>query len=52
MCKQYKIESSSFSDIYGDSYKMNYQYTSDSSKDDRHIRKRKFKPYEENIRRI
>ena len=33
--------------MYGDSHKQNYQYTSDSSEDNHHTRKRKFKPYEE-----
>ena len=41
-----KIESSSSSEIYGDSHKKNRQYTSDSSEDNYHSRKRKFKPYE------
>ena len=45
--KQFKIESSSSSEVYGDSHKKNYQYTSDSSEDNHHTRKRKFKPYEE-----
>ena len=45
--KQSKIESSSSSEIYGDPHRNNYQYTSDSSKDNNHSRKRKFKPYEE-----
>ena len=44
--KQSKIESSSSFDIYGDPHK-NYQYTSDSSEDNHHSIKRKFKPYEE-----
>ena len=42
-----KIESSSSSKVYGDSHKLNYQYTSDSSEDNHHTRKRKFKPYKE-----
>ena len=45
--KQFKIESSSSSEVYGDPHKKNYQYTSDSSEDNHHTRKRKFKPYEE-----
>ena len=45
--KQSKFESSSSSEIYGDPHKKNYQYTSDSSEDNHHTRKRKFKPYEE-----
>ena len=47
--KQSKIEGSSFSEIYGDSHKNNCQYTSDSSEDNYHSRKRTFKPYEENL---
>ena len=43
--KQSKIESSSSFEIYGDPHKKNYQYTSDSSKDNHHTRKRKFKTY-------
>ena len=45
--KQFKIESSLSSEVYGDPHKNNYQYTSDSSEDNHHTRKRKFKPYEE-----
>ena len=45
--KQFKIESSSSSEVYGDPHKNNYQYTSDSSEDNHHTRKKKFKPYEE-----
>ena len=45
--KQSKIESSSSSEIYGDPHRKNYQYTSDSSEDNHHSRKRKVKPYEE-----
>ena len=30
--------------MYGDSHKQNFQYTSDSSEDNHHTRKRKFKP--------
>ena len=45
--KQSKIESSSSSEIYGDSHRKNCQYTSDSSEDNYHSRKIKFKPYEE-----
>ena len=47
MSKQSKIESSSSSEIYGDSHRKNRQYSSDSSEDNYHSRKRKFKPYEE-----
>ena len=42
--KQIKIESSSSSEVYGDSHKQNFQYTSEEN---HHTRKRKFKPYEE-----
>ena len=45
--KQIKIESSSYSEVYGDSHKQNFQYTSDSSEYNHHTRKRKFKPYKE-----
>ena len=45
--KQIKIESSSYSEVYGDSHKQKFQYTSDSSEDNHHTRKRKSKPYEE-----
>ena len=45
--KQWKIESSPSSEIYGGSHRKNRQYTSDSSEDNYHSRKRKFKPYEE-----
>ena len=44
-----KNESSSYSEVYGDSHKQNFHYTSDSSEDNHHTRKRKFKPYEENL---
>ena len=44
---QFKIGSSSSSEIYDDSHRKNRQYTSDSSEDNYHSRKRKFKPYEE-----
>ena len=44
--KQIKNESSSSSEVYGDSHKQNFQYTSDNSEDNHHNRKRKFKPYE------
>ena len=50
--KQIKIESSSSSDVYGDSHKKNYQYTSDSSEDNYHTRKIKFKLLQRNIWRI
>ena len=39
--KQIKIESSSSSEVYGDPHKKNYQYTSDSSEDNYHTRKKK-----------
>ena len=45
--EQSKIGSSSSSEIYGDPHRKNYQYTSDSSEDNHHSRKIKFKPYEE-----
>ena len=45
--KQFKIESSLSSEVYGNPHKNNYQYTSDSSEDNHHRKKRKFKPYEE-----
>ena len=45
--KQFKIKSSLSFEIYGDSHRKNRQYTSDSSEDNHHSRKRKFKPYEE-----
>ena len=43
--KQIKNESSSSSKVYGDLH--NSHYTSDSSEDNHHTRKRKYKPYEE-----
>ena len=45
--KHSKIESSSSSEIYGDSHRKNHQYSSDSSEDNYQSRKRKYKPYEE-----
>ena len=45
--KQVKNKSSSSSEVYGDSHRQNFHYTSDSSEDNHHTRKRKFKPYEE-----
>ena len=45
--KQFKIESSSSFEVYGDSHRQKFQYTSDSSEYNHHTRKRKFKPYEE-----
>ena len=45
--KQVKNESSSSSEVYGDLHKQNFHYTSDSSEDNHHTRKIKFKPYEE-----
>ena len=47
MSKHSKIESSSSSEIYGDSHRKNCQYSSDSSEDNYQSRKRKYKPYEE-----
>ena len=47
MSKQSKIESSSSSEIYGDSQRKNQQYSSDSSEDNYQYMKRKYKPYEE-----
>ena len=44
--KQFKIKSSSSSEVYGYPHKKNYQYTSDSSEDNHHTRKRNFEPYE------
>ena len=38
--KQFKIESSSSSEVYGDPDKKNYQYTSDSREDNHHMRKK------------
>ena len=52
--KHSKIESCSSSEIYGDSYRKNHQYSSDSSEDNYQSRKGKYKPYEEiweNLRR-
>ena len=43
--KQIKNESSSSSEVYGDQH--NSHYTSDSSEDNRHTRKMKYKSYEE-----
>ena len=43
--KQVKNESSSSSKVYGD--KHNSHHTSDSSEDNHHTRKRKYKTYEE-----
>ena len=45
--KQVKNESISSSKVYGDLHKQKFHYTSDSSEDNDHTRKRKFKPYEE-----
>ena len=42
--KQSKIESSLSAEIYGDSHRKNHQYSSNSSEDNYHSR-RKFKPY-------
>ena len=38
--KQVKNESSSSCEVYGDSHKQNFHYTSDSSEDNHHTRKR------------
>ena len=43
--KQIKNESSSSSEAFGD--QRNSHYTRDSSEDNPHTRKRKYKPYEE-----
>ena len=43
--KQIKNQSSSSSEVFGD--QRNSHYTSDSSEDNHHTRKRKYKPYEE-----
>ena len=43
--KHIKNESSSSSEVFGD--QRNSHYTSDSSEDNHHTRKRKYKPYEE-----
>ena len=43
--KQTKNESSSSSEVFGD--QRNCHSTSDSSEDNQHTRKRKYKPYEE-----
>ena len=43
--KQIKNESSSSSEVFGD--QRNSDYTSDSSEDNHHTRKRRYKPYEE-----
>ena len=43
--KQIKNESISSSEVFGD--QCNSHYTSDSSEDNHHTRKRKYKPYEE-----
>ena len=45
--KHSKIESSSSSEVYGDSHRKNPQYSSNISEDNYHSRKRKYKPYEE-----
>ena len=45
--EQVTIESISSSKVYGDLHKQNFHYTSDSSEDNHHTRKRKYKPYEE-----
>ena len=45
--KEVKNESNSSSEVYGDLHKQNSHYTSDSIEDNRHTRKRKYKPYEE-----
>ena len=45
--KQSKIDSSLSSQIYGDSHRKNREYSSDSSEDNYHSRKMKYKPYQE-----
>ena len=45
--KQVKNESISSSEVYGDSHKQKFHYTSDSNENNHHTRKRNFKPYEE-----
>ena len=50
MSKQSKFKISLSSEIYGDSHRKNRLYTSDSSEDNYHSRKIKFKPYEEILR--
>ena len=45
--KRVKNKSSSSSEVYGDSHKQNFSYTSDNSEDNHHTRKIKFKPYKE-----
>ena len=45
--KHSKIESSSSSEIYGDSHRKKHQYFSDNGQDNYHSRKKKYKPYEE-----
>ena len=47
--KQSKIESSSSSEIYGESHRKNRQYTSDSSEDNYHSSL--MKKFQENLRR-
>ena len=44
--KQVKNESSSSFEVYGDSHKQKFHYTSDNSEYNHHTTKRKFKPYE------
>ena len=44
--KQVKNESSSYFEVYGDLHKQSSHYTSDSSEDNHHTRKRKYKSYE------
>ena len=46
--KQFKIESSSSSEVYGDPHKKNYQYTSDSSEDNHHTLRRNLWRIQEN----
>ena len=45
--KYSKIESSSSSEINGNSYRNKHQYSSDSSESNYRSRKKKYKPYEE-----
>ena len=45
--KYSKIESSSFCEINGNSYRKKHQYSSDSSESNYRSRKKKYNPYEE-----
>ena len=50
--KQVKNKSISSSKVYGNLHKQNFHYTSDSSEDNHHTRKRKFKPYEDQATKL